>query len=180
MQLTHWWCHLDSPNVQQKIPEMENNVNAAQWLRRRQYQGKSSHLDMLEHVRMVADLFQLHNRVHQGFCPSFALDKTTMDIWNQVYYNYAQHISDLIVAFYCLCPLHSSFFSTMINQDFNNIEVPNFSNGAFKCLKGEAVGILGSSFAYRFKLCERDPVLQCSSSPVILWWVFNGTFSHLN
>lgn len=56
----------------------------------------------------------------------------------------------------------------MINQQFNNIEVPNLSNGALRCLKGEGVGILGSSCATGLKPCERDPVLQCSSSSVIL------------
>lgn len=48
--------------------------------RRRQYQVRHSHLNVLEHVWMVADLFQLHNRVHQGLCTSFALEETTMDI----------------------------------------------------------------------------------------------------
>lgn len=29
VQLTHWWCRLDSPSVQQKIPKTENNY----WLK---------------------------------------------------------------------------------------------------------------------------------------------------
>lgn len=33
------------------------------------------HLNVLEHVRMVADLLQLHDGVHQGLGSSFALRK---------------------------------------------------------------------------------------------------------
>lgn len=33
------------------------------------------YLDLLEHVRMVADLPQLHDGVHQSLCASFALKK---------------------------------------------------------------------------------------------------------
>lgn len=35
----------------------------------------SAHLDVLEHVGMVADLLQLHDGVHQGLCSSFALSR---------------------------------------------------------------------------------------------------------
>lgn len=33
----------------------------------------SSHLNVVEHIGVVADLFQLHDGVHQRLCSSFAL-----------------------------------------------------------------------------------------------------------
>lgn len=33
------------------------------------------YLDVLEHVRVVADLSQLHDRVHEGLCATFALEE---------------------------------------------------------------------------------------------------------
>lgn len=32
-----------------------------------------TYLNVLEHIRVVADLLQLHDGVHQSLCPSFTL-----------------------------------------------------------------------------------------------------------
>lgn len=58
--------------MQREVSErMEGLVGAA----RPTIPGAGPHLDVLEHVRVVADLPQLHDGVHQGFGATFSLGR---------------------------------------------------------------------------------------------------------
>lgn len=67
------------PDVQRKIPAQATKnaschfVKYKRGLKRPKSLSLLSYLYLLEHVRMVADLPQLHDGVHQCLCASFTL-----------------------------------------------------------------------------------------------------------
>lgn len=77
------------PDVRRRIPAQTTQNERETGLKRKKKKKKKkqpfpsrSYLYLLEHVRMVADLPQLHDGVHQSLCASFSLETHGYYCWN--------------------------------------------------------------------------------------------------